>query len=119
MLLDVWLCTERFNEREKQGMFRTQHTGCLSFSYDKHVPECIKKRQAVCSEVLLCCFYLICFLVVLQVFVSVLFLFYLFFFLCSLIDCIISIYIILAQDNCREIRGTLASKKKRRKKGFT
>lgn len=89
MRLDVWLCTERFSERKKQGMFRTQHTGCLSFSYDKHVPECIKKRQAVCSEVLLCCFYLICFLVVLQVIVFVLFVFI---FLCSLIDCIISIY---------------------------
>lgn len=50
----------------------------------KHVPECIKKWQAVCSEVLLCCFYLNLFFLLfcksMFCFVSVFL-----FFLCSLI----------------------------------
>lgn len=43
-LLDVWAFCVR--------VFETRQRGRLSSSYDEHVPECIKKRQAVCSEVL-------------------------------------------------------------------
>lgn len=63
MLLDVCFLHGALQREELAGYVQTRLTGCLLFSYDKHVPECIKNWQAVCSEVLLCCFYLTCFLV--------------------------------------------------------